>query len=171
MNYNVEVNGLKAIIAKGSVDDRKNVITSFINDVDNYFDVAEDFVRKYFVSGDDLFSDSDALFSVCTKLGEMVAFNSAKYSPKKDGGFIVEVTKEDGTKLIAEYSKASVDLKKELFKAARKGLRNNFAIGEIILLKSFVSGDDLISDSEVFASAAWLAALNVEFSDVTIKKN
>jgi hypothetical protein len=165
---------LNTIIKKGSVEDRKMIYLSFMDDSVDYFEVAEQYIKNNFLSGDNLFADDEALFSACTRINEMIQFDSAKLIATPvdvDAHFTIEATDADGKTLVAHFAKPSVATKKKLFKLITKGTSNPFSLGEVVLLESFVDGDDLTQDKEVFTSASMIASSYVEYNEAYIKKN
>lgn len=150
------------------IEERKDLFNSFASD--NYFDKAEQFIKNNMIGGDNLFADSEALFSVCARQRELVSFDSAKRIATPEGvnaHFSIEGTNG----MVAHFSKPDAEVKKKLFKLLMKGIDNPFTLGEIVLMETHVGGDDLSQNPDVFASASIIASYLVEMSEAIIKKN
>jgi len=157
---------LTSYIKNGNVKKKKEIFAS-VGD-DNYFDLAEDYIKENFVGGDNIIEDDEALFSICTQFKDLFSFDAAKLIkvPKDlDAGFGIE----SGD--FKAYFKIDVAVKKKLFKLVTRGITDGFVLGEIIIHEAFVSGDDLTIDENIFASASLLASKQADLDDVVIKKN
>ncbi|GAB3194711.1 hypothetical protein ABID22_000132 [Pontibacter aydingkolensis] len=160
------------IIKKGSIEERKKIHLTI--GTDDYFPLAEQFIKNNLVSGDNLFADEEALYAATTRLMEVVTFNAAKLVDTPEGinaAFSIEATDTNGNTLLAHFEKPSVQVKKKLFTMLTKGVDNPFTLGEVMVLECFLEGDELNNDAEVLASAAMILSSYIESYNIVIKKN